>query len=74
MKKAEAERNHRVLIHEWASEVGFSPESGAQPCFLAYKDWARNKSNELFSFRSAAGADYDVEMWFDEELKQTWRN
>jgi hypothetical protein len=73
MKKDEAERFHRVLIHDWAQETGFSVASGAHPNFSEYKEWASMKSGDLFRFISRTGADYDVEMWLDEELKQTWR-
>jgi hypothetical protein len=74
MKKSEAERVLRPLI-EWAREVGFDPASGEQPSFSSFKDWleARRLSGYL-KFRSTMGPLEDAERWFDQELKQTWRN
>jgi hypothetical protein len=73
MNRPEAEKIHRVMIHDWARETGFSVASGGHPSFSVYKDWATEKSPSLFGFRSRMGADYDVELWFDQELKQLWR-
>lgn len=75
MNKKEAEPLIRHLVTVWAKETGFDSDTGKQPSFSAFKTWLSQKGQSgLLIFRSVAGADYDAEMWFDQELKQTWRN
>jgi hypothetical protein len=58
---APAEQKRDVAIHSaWKAQA------------LAALEGACNDVRYL-DFRSTAGADYDAEMWFDQELKQTWR-
>jgi hypothetical protein len=71
-KKGECERAIRSLCHEWAG--GLSEAERDHPNFLAFKAWLGQKGySHYLDFRSAMGSNYDAEMWFDQELKQTWR-
>lgn len=73
MKKSEAEKNIRSLCHVWASER--TSEELKYPNFGNFKRWMIQKGyGECFDFRSEMGPDYAAEMWFDQEMKQSWRN
>lgn len=75
MKKTEAEPAIRHLVHEWAETVGIEPGSLRQPSFSTFKSWLTEKGySHYLRFRSVRGPDGDAEQWFDEELRQTWRN
>jgi hypothetical protein len=75
VRKAESEKAIRYLVTQWAQESGFDPNSGQQPSFSDFKDWLRAKRySGYLNFRSTMGPLEDAERWFDEELKQTWRN
>jgi hypothetical protein len=75
MKKTEAEPIIRNLVTQWAREAGFDPASGQQPSFSAFETWLSGKGySHYLTFRSVRGAHADAEQWFDEELRQTWRN
>lgn len=72
MKKAECEEAIRHLCHEWARDL--TPAQLEHPSFSAFKEWVRQKGySRYLDFRSTMGAEYDAEMWFDQEFKQTWR-
>lgn len=44
------------------------------PSFSDFKVWlTENGHSQYLDFRSTVGADYDAEVWFDDELKQNWR-
>ncbi|MDP1628358.1 hypothetical protein [Parvibaculum sp.] len=74
-KKADCEKAIRSLCHEWAKETGFQISSGVQPHFSDFKTWLRSNGHARYlNFRSTIGASDNAEIWFDEELKQTWRN
>lgn len=73
--KTECERAIRSLVHEWAKTQRISPGTAEIPSFSDFRSWvdAQGYSHYLH-FRSVAGSSYDTEQWFDQELKQTWRN
>jgi hypothetical protein len=72
MKKAESEPVIRKLATDWFATL--PEERRDHPSFLAFKDWLSTKGcSHYLNFRSVAGADYDAEMWFDDELGQNWR-
>lgn len=72
MKKGECEKAIRGLCHEWAANL--MPQQLEHPNFSVFKTWlSANGYSHYLDFRSTAGADYDAEQWFDQELKQTWR-
>jgi hypothetical protein len=73
--KGASERAIRNLVHDWTKETGFIVESGEMPLYSRFKSWAEIKGfGHYFVFRSDSGADFSAESWFDQELKQTWRN
>lgn len=75
MKRTEAEQAIRVLVHQWAASTGIAAGSNEQPSFLAFKRWADAQGyGGYFTFRSTMGPLEDAERWFDQELRQTWRN
>lgn len=72
MKKVEAEKAIRYLATEWVSTL--SDDEKEHPSFSSFKVWLRTKGYDHYlNFRSRMGANYDAELWFDQELKQTWR-
>jgi hypothetical protein len=79
VKKAEAESAIRALCREWAEGRGIRPDPNSDPLalhpsFSAFTQWVREKGyGHYLNFRSTMGAEYDAEMWFDQEFKQTWR-
>jgi hypothetical protein len=75
MKRTEAEPAIRHLVHRWAGATGVEAGSDEQPSFSDFKRWVEEQGySGYFSFRSTMGALEDVERWFDQELRQTWRN
>jgi hypothetical protein len=75
MKKEDCEKAIRYLCHEWAKARGIPDPPIDQPSFSDFKAWLVEKGYSYYlNFRSVMGADYDAEMWFDQEFKQTWRN
>jgi hypothetical protein len=75
LKKAECEQAIRRLCHEWAKVLGIVPSSELQLSFSQFKSWLReNGYSHYLDFRSVMGPEADAEMWFDQELKQAWRN
>lgn len=73
MKKSECETAIRHLCHVWAKETGCDTASGAHPNVAAFISWVRGRHPAYLEFRSAVSPEYDIEPWFDQELKQTWR-
>lgn len=73
MKRAEAETAIRSLCHRWASLRGIPVSPASHPSFADFLAWLRENHPACLSFRSTAGAEYDAEMWFDQEMKQAWR-
>ena len=50
------------------------PWPGEDPNFFAFTAWLSEKGySHYLNFRSRMGADYDAELWYDQEFKQTWR-
>lgn len=74
MKKSDAEREIRALITVWRNQ---EPQQGMANNQLHCSDfirWLRANSPGHLNFRTSTSVDYDVDMWFDQELKQAWRN
>lgn len=71
-KKSECEQAIRSLAQEWFKTL---PESVREhPSWSAFKKWLEEKRySHYLNFRSASGADYDAEAWFDDALGQNWR-
>lgn len=73
MSKVESEQAIRYLVHEWA-KTQEQPE-GWHPSFGAFTRWLDEKGyGHYLKFRSRMPAREVAEQWFDQELKQTWRN
>ncbi len=75
MKKSDAEPKIRHLCHVWATEMKHDRTApDYNPSFPYFTTWMFEKGyGHYLDFRSRAGARYDAEMWFDEELGQSWR-
>ena len=70
--KTECEPAIRALCWQWAKDL--SEAKLVHPNYAVFKHWAaQNGYARYFKFRSRAGADYDAEMWFDQEFNQMWR-
>lgn len=70
IKKADAEPIVRALAIEWRDSLPV--EKRDYYSWSAFTNWlvANNHSNCL-NFRSRIGANYDAEMWFDDEMGQS---
>lgn len=75
IKKAESEKAIRSLCHDWYRKHRTTMLDASRPSFYDFKMWLYAEGySYLLDFQSVAGADEDAERWFDQELKQTWRN
>jgi len=77
MKKSESEPTLRHLCHQWREERNhpLPGHSDMHYSFSDFKTWLREKGHSHYlDFRSVMGADEDAERWFDQEMRQTWRN
>ena len=75
VKRPEAERAIRQLTHEWAAAHGVQPGSVEMPSFSTFHRWVLGRGGAAyFQFRSTLGPLDDAESWFDQELRQAWRN
>jgi hypothetical protein len=76
MKKAEAEKAMSTLISKWAKEVGQPmPPDGEYHCsFSGFWTWLQNNHPSYTQFRAVPNARCVTEMWFDDEMRQAWRN
>lgn len=75
VKRPEAERAIRQLTHDWAAAHGEQPGSAEMPSFSAFHSWVVARGGAAyFQFRSTRGPLEDAESWFEQELRQGWRN
>ena len=70
--KSESEQIVRRLCHDWLKEQAISEREHAS--FASFRTWLEARCPGVLSFRSRAGPLYDAEIWFDRELRQSWRN
>lgn len=71
MTKRESEQVIRPLVGQWANSL--SNEGRQHPSFSDFKTWLHdNGYGHYLDFRSVMGADYDAEVWFDDEMKLMW--
>jgi len=73
MKKKECEEAIRWLCHEWAKSQGLRGTPDEEPHFEAFYAWVKDNYPRYLRFRTTISVAYDVELWFDQEMKQTWR-
>ena len=74
MKKSQAEPEIRHLISVWRQQ---EPQQGQANADLHCSDfirWLRENSPGHLDFRGTMSVTDTIEMWFDQELGQTWRN
>jgi len=72
MRKDEAEAAIRSLGTQWAATL--SSDDRAHPSFLTFKTRMQNNGyGGYLNFRTVFGADFNADMWFDDELGQNWR-
>jgi hypothetical protein len=74
MTKRQAEKDLPHLFDKWRDEAKLAAEDLEHPSYSDFKRWAQeNGYSRYWDFRSVAGADYDIEAWFDEHFAQMWR-
>lgn len=72
MNKRDSEQAIRYYAREWAKNL--SNEERQHPSFSEFMTWLYNNGHgHYLNFSSVAGAEYDAERWFDEEMGLTWR-
>jgi hypothetical protein len=78
MKKNDAERAIRQLSGAWRDERGLPFPAGDPAVHYSFSDfttWLDEKHySHYLNFRSVMGPREDAEHWFDQEMRQTWRN
>jgi hypothetical protein len=75
MRKGDAKAAFEQMFSEWQSEEGIMVPLKDNVSFSKFCSWVEKKHYSLyFNFRSVAGSRNDVEKWFDQHFKQTWRN
>jgi hypothetical protein len=77
LTKPEAENAIRDFATKWFRQThsGVADPSTVMPSFADFVSWILYQGyGDCLQFRSVAGPLEDAERWFDEELKQTWRN
>ena len=74
-KKQECEDAIRHLVSKWAQEKGYTQQPEETPSFSEFWAWMKDSGYSGYQrFRTRTDPRYDAEMWFDEEMRQTWRN
>ncbi len=73
MKKGECETFIRELCRKWGKRHGVSASPASQPSFQEFISWVRQNYPAYLKFKTSTSVEYDAEMWFDQEFKQTWR-
>lgn len=74
MTKQESEKAIRYLCTEWAKLRRIQVPCVEQPSFSDFYSWVRQNYGQYLSFRSTLSVSDQVEVWFDDEFKQNWRN
>jgi hypothetical protein len=76
MKKAEAEQAVSALIDKWAEATGqpMPPDGQFHYSFTSFWNWVQANHFSYTQFRAVPSARYVMEMWFDKEMRQSWRN
>ena len=76
MKKAEAEQAMDTLIFKWAEATSqpMRPDGKYHYSFLSFYNWVRDNHRSYTEFRADPNARDVMEMWFDDRMRQAWRN
>jgi len=73
MKRPECKAAIPILAQEWARTQ--DQPVGWHPSFGEFVSWLKqNGQDHYLDFRSRMDPLYDAEQWFDDALKQKWRN
>jgi hypothetical protein len=76
MKKAEAEAAMDTLISKWAEATNqpMPPDGKYHYSFSSFWTWVENNHRPYTQFRAMPNERYVAEMWFDDRMRQAWRN
>ncbi len=72
MLKADCEKAVRSLRHAWITENDPSAVARMDLSCSFFIAWLRQNHSACLNFRTTTGVEYDVEMWFDDELQLNW--
>jgi hypothetical protein len=70
MTKGECEQTIRHHYHV-CRDAEVPPND--QLSFCAFWSWLNQNHSAYLKFRTTTSVQYDIEMWFDQEFKLTWR-
>jgi hypothetical protein len=74
LTRTECEKAIRALSREFMADPSKSDADRAHPSFSKFKAWLDQKGyTGYLRFRARIGADMQAELWFDDELEQSWR-
>ena len=73
MKKSDAEAAIRYLCSEFSKLKGLPMDGTADPSFGDFHRWLRENHPSYLHFRSRVSPISEVERWWADEFKQTWR-
>ena len=74
MKKADCETAIRHLCGVWSKETNTPQTAESEPSFSEFWNWVESRFPAYLRFRTTTSVHDDVEMWFDDEFNQAWRN
>lgn len=73
MKKDDAKNYIRSLCHTWREASGLSGAPEGELSFQSFMSWLKQDYAQVLDFRSSTSVASDVELWFEQEFKQTWK-
>jgi hypothetical protein len=73
LTKGESEQAIRHLCHKWRHDCGYARASEGDLSFSQFYSWLEQLYPNYLRFQTTASVRDDIEMWFDQEFKQTWR-
>lgn len=74
MQKSQAENEIRSLISQWCQQEPQRQTNNDDLHCSDFIKWLRENSPGHLNFRSTMSVNDCIETWFDQELKQSWRN
>ena len=74
MKKSDAEKMVRHLVSVWKSQEKYKSVEQRNLPSHEFLSWLQTNHAEVMNFRSVMPVREIVELWFDQETRQTWRN
>jgi hypothetical protein len=73
MKKDQAKAEIIALMSVWQRKE-FPNTPRDQLSSSSFYSWLEANSSGHLRFRTTTGVRYDIDMWFDKEFGQSWRN